>query len=414
MLLRAVVGSACAAGLCVGLIAPIAQGTPAPAGKIDKQVDAASDDLADASKVVSRAREMLDAAQSQLPAARQRLAAAAVRLAQTEQAEAVAAQALIEADAAVAAAAAEADAIRAQIDQLRGQIALLAREAYTGGENRFRELEILLNSQDPGEFADRLAALKSISRGNNDALARMIEAQEALARKLAEVQALQAAAEQRRQEAANRVAAAGEARTEAAAAKAEVARLVSQRSAALRLANSQRSKVKARYDALRAEQERIAREAAAAAAAHQGGGSAASGSGLAWPIPGGEMSGGVGLRVHPVYGYRSCHTGIDIGAGSGAPIHAADDGTVVSTESGGPYGNHTLIAHGNGLSTMYAHQSRFGVSPGEHVARGEVIGYVGQTGYATGPHLHFEVHVNGSPYDPMGWFGGSRAPVDCW
>ena len=80
-------------------------------------------------------------------------------------------------------------------------------------------------------------------------------------------------------------------------------------------------------------------------------------------------------------------------------------------ELDGPYGNNTLIDHGNGLSTFYGHQSGFAVSPGEHVSKGEVIGYVGTTGYSSGPHLHFEVHVNGVPYDPMGWFGGSKTPM---
>ncbi|MEI8084222.1 MAG: M23 family metallopeptidase, partial [Actinomycetes bacterium] len=112
--------------------------------------------------------------------------------------------------------------------------------------------------------------------------------------------------------------------------------------------------------------------------------------------------------------YRSCHTGDDIGAPSGTPIRAAASGTVVSTDSGGAYGNNTLISHGGGLATMYAHQSRFAVRPGQKVTQGQIIGYVGSTGWSTGPHLHFEVHVNGIPYEPMGWFGDSRYPVVCW
>ena len=76
----------------------------------------------------------------------------------------------------------------------------------------------------------------------------------------------------------------------------------------------------------------------------------------------------------------------------------------------GPYGNNTLIDHGNGLATFYAHQSGFAVSRGQRVAKGDVIGYVGSTGYSTGSHLHFEVHINGVPHDPMGWFGGSKTP----
>jgi murein DD-endopeptidase MepM/ murein hydrolase activator NlpD len=135
--------------------------------------------------------------------------------------------------------------------------------------------------------------------------------------------------------------------------------------------------------------------------------------GFVWPIPGTDVGQGVGPRIHPVYGYRSCHTGVDMGAPAGTEIHATAAGVVVAVQSGGPYGNHTLISHGNGLFSMYAHQSRFGVTEGQAVSAGQVIGYVGSTGYATGPHLHFEIHVGAKPYNPMGWFGGSKTPVSC-
>jgi murein DD-endopeptidase MepM/ murein hydrolase activator NlpD len=80
----------------------------------------------------------------------------------------------------------------------------------------------------------------------------------------------------------------------------------------------------------------------------------------------------------------------------------------------GAYGLHTIISHGGGIDTMYAHQSGVTVHVGETVHQGDVIGYVGATGWVSGPHLHFEVHVNGVPFDPMGWFGGTKAPVSCW
>jgi murein DD-endopeptidase MepM/ murein hydrolase activator NlpD len=109
---------------------------------------------------------------------------------------------------------------------------------------------------------------------------------------------------------------------------------------------------------------------------------------------------GFGFRVHPIFGTRRMHTGIDFGAPSGTPIFAAESGVVFSAGTRGGYGNATVIDHGGGISTLYAHQSRFGVSAGQQVTRGQVIGYVGSTGYSTGPHLHFEVRISGSPVDP--------------
>ena len=122
---------------------------------------------------------------------------------------------------------------------------------------------------------------------------------------------------------------------------------------------------------------------------------------LSVPIPGAPITSGFGPRVHPIYGDVRMHTGIDFGASSGTPIRAAADGVVVSAGPLGGYGNATVIDHGNGLATLYGHQSSIAVAPGQRVRRGQVIGYVGCTGLCTGPHLHFEVRVRGTPVDPM-------------
>jgi murein DD-endopeptidase MepM/ murein hydrolase activator NlpD len=101
--------------------------------------------------------------------------------------------------------------------------------------------------------------------------------------------------------------------------------------------------------------------------------------------------------------WEACHPGIDIGVPSGTPIHAADSGTVRIASSYGGYGNYTCIQHTASLSTCYGHQSSFAVSVGQSVSQGQVIGYSGCTGLCFGPHLHFEVRVNGSVVDPMGY-----------
>jgi len=124
-----------------------------------------------------------------------------------------------------------------------------------------------------------------------------------------------------------------------------------------------------------------------------------SAAGFIWPVEGTVTSG---------FGYRwgRMHEGIDISVPEGTPIRAAADGTVILEQSeyeSGGYGNYTCIDHGGGLSTCYAHQSSFAASVGARVSQGDVIGYSGNTGHSTGPHLHFEVRINGAPTDPLGY-----------
>jgi murein DD-endopeptidase MepM/ murein hydrolase activator NlpD len=135
----------------------------------------------------------------------------------------------------------------------------------------------------------------------------------------------------------------------------------------------------------------------------QSGGSSGSGQlggELAWPTDGPIVS-GFGYRTHPVYGTTRFHSGVDIDGACGQPIYAAEDGRVLAAGYNGGYGNATIVDHGNGLSTLYAHQSSFQVSSGQGVGRGQQIGLVGTTGLSTGCHLHFEVRVNGEPVDPV-------------
>jgi murein DD-endopeptidase MepM/ murein hydrolase activator NlpD len=118
---------------------------------------------------------------------------------------------------------------------------------------------------------------------------------------------------------------------------------------------------------------------------------------------GAPMSSGFGTRVHPILGEVRMHTGIDYAAGTGAPIRAAGPGIVVWAGPRGGYGNAVIIDHRNGLATLYAHQSRVNATVGQKVSTGQVIGFVGQTGMSTGPHLHFEVRELGTPVDPLGY-----------
>jgi murein DD-endopeptidase MepM/ murein hydrolase activator NlpD len=127
------------------------------------------------------------------------------------------------------------------------------------------------------------------------------------------------------------------------------------------------------------------------------------GGGLIWPVDGPVVSGFGPRTINGSYEY---HPGIDIAVPEGTPIRAAASGSVIFTEpeaSSGGYGNYTCIDHGGGLSTCYAHQTSFAVSAGQSVSQGAIIGYTGCTGYCLGPHLHFEVRINGQVTDPMGY-----------
>jgi len=121
---------------------------------------------------------------------------------------------------------------------------------------------------------------------------------------------------------------------------------------------------------------------------------------LAWPVKG-RITSGFGTRVHPIFKTRSQHTGIDISAGKGTPVRAAQDGNILFSGWLRGYGQIIIMDHGRNLTTVYAHLSSTGVQEGQGVKLGQVIGRVGSTGVATGPHLHFEVRVNGDARDPM-------------
>ena len=110
-----------------------------------------------------------------------------------------------------------------------------------------------------------------------------------------------------------------------------------------------------------------------------------------------------GMRIHPILKVNKMHTGIDIGAAAGTNVLAANSGTVIKAGWNNSYGNVIMIDHGGGIVTLYAHNSKLLVSTGDVVSRGQVIALVGSTGNSTGPHIHFEVRVNGEYQNPRNW-----------
>ena len=126
-----------------------------------------------------------------------------------------------------------------------------------------------------------------------------------------------------------------------------------------------------------------------------------------WPVPDCTLlTSRVGYRMHPILGYERFHAGVDIGAKAGDTIIASDGGTVAVAEYSDSYGNYVLINHGNGYTTLYAHMSSMAVEAGQAVEQGDTLGYVGSTGWSTGPHLHFEIRYNDEKTDPEAYFTG--------
>jgi murein DD-endopeptidase MepM/ murein hydrolase activator NlpD len=195
---------------------------------------------------------------------------------------------------------------------------------------------------------------------------------------------------------------AAEARAAARAAARKAARQAARQAAAAREAARQEARDAAHARAQRQEQvAEQARERVNAPAPAR-----ASSSALSQPVDG-YLTSSYGMRLHPVYRRWSLHDGTDFGAACGTPIRAAASGTVVEAYSHSAYGNRVIVDHGYqrgvGLATAYNHLSSFSTYPGQRVQRGEVIGYVGSTGYSTGCHLHFMVFENGSTVNPMSW-----------
>jgi murein DD-endopeptidase MepM/ murein hydrolase activator NlpD len=121
------------------------------------------------------------------------------------------------------------------------------------------------------------------------------------------------------------------------------------------------------------------------------------------PINGARLSSSFGRRRHPISGYSRLHKGTDFAAPSGTPIYAAGHGTVERASRYGGYGKYVRVRHANGYKTAYAHMSRYGpgVKSGRRIRQGDIVGYVGSTGASTGPHLHYEVYINGKPVNAM-------------
>lgn len=274
------------------------------------------------------------------------------------------------------------------------------RDIYING--RLSYLDVVIGSKDFSDFANRLEVLKRIIDSDINLISE-------IKKERAQIEAHKKKLEEDRAKLV-------ELEKAALAKQAEIEQKKAERNVVLQKAQNDRAVAIQAIEELNASsaqisamlKERQAARAAAAAAAAQSAGQGSSytwvqGTGqLGWPVSG-EITSPYGYRVHPIWGTTIYHSGIDIGVDEGTPVHAADSGVIVWSGWMGGYGYAVVIDHGNGLSTLYGHNSELAVDEGQSVSKGQVVAYAGSTGNSTGPHVHFEVRENGDPVDPMGY-----------
>jgi len=261
--------------------------------------------------------------------------------------------------------------------------------------------DILLGSSDIGDLITRTELVHRVIQSNNDIATQLADTRDQLKRSKVELDRSLQTVNAKRKE-AEAVERELERLQGARQAKVDQQEAVLDQKAGL-LADTKRNakRLRALAEAEEAESDRIASELSGS------GGSGEFHGSMAWPVPSSHrVTSPFGPRICPFHG-RELHPGIDIGAPSGSPIVAAGDGTVIYAGGRGSYGNTVMIDHGNGVVTLYAHQLSGGirVRNGQRVEKGQRIGTVGSTGNSTGPHLHFEVRVNGAAKNPRNYTG---------
>ena len=362
--------------------------------------------LVAASKDLAKAKADLVVAQTALQDARDQL----------EQAKATDEAAQTELEASVLAeqrATRDLSAVESRIGVREQDLGRLARSAYQNN-GAMGEWAIVLSSTTPNQLADRLAFLQSVGSAGNAVLADLREDRADLANAQATMTAARQRQEQARAAAATALLAVTSKAEMAKAAEQQVNAVVAARAAAFKAAKKAALEDKRQYlvlvaysGALEARIRDLAAKLAKQPNPPQGTGEMVR--------PGlGVVTSPYGPRFHPILHYVKIHTGIDFAAADGI-AYAADDGVVLLTEYNTAYGNITVIDHGKvgglRITTLYAHQAAVGVKPGDRVVKGQAIGVIGSTGYATGPHLHFEVRIDGEPIDPAPFLVKAKLPT---
>lgn len=295
----------------------------------------------------------------------------------------------------------EQDQVNLQIKQLqeeiqKAEVQLRARQAilnkrvrviYMHGQLSY--IEVILGANSFSDFANRLELLKRIIRSDFNLIQ--------------EIQQRKAAIEAKKVEIEKEKARLDELALQAQKVQDEVKVKKAEQQRVLAHARTQQDAAKQMEADLIARSNEIRQMIQSRMQQNSGSDQIVHGSGtFIWPCNG-PITSPFGYRTHPIFGTTIYHSGIDIGVDYNTPIHAADGGTVILAGWCGGYGNAVIIDHGNGLQTLYGHNTSVAVSEGQTVSQGQVIAYSGSTGYSTGPHCHFEVRRNGEAVDPMGY-----------
>jgi murein DD-endopeptidase MepM/ murein hydrolase activator NlpD len=392
--------------------------------QVEGRIKGAHQELDESSAQLRRAATALDRAQTRLGAARARLADTRGRLAAAQAFDEQMADRLDAARARLQRARAELDAAKVRITEEQDTLGQIVVANYQQGGPSLMGLSMVLTTQDPAALTGQLNSVQNIMDKEAASLDRLEASRALLFAQEVEVRKARSEVAERRAAAAVNLARTAALEAQAEAAAASVGSLVEARSEARSTARRARRADLAQLRELESERDRIAavlrrraaqaRARAAAAARAAGrtpapatGGPVRSGGFLDYPVSG-SVTSPFGWRVHPIYGYRSLHDGIDFGAACGTPIRAVADGTVLEEYFQTAWGNRIIIdhgfQHGVGLATISNHLSSYAVSAGQRVTRGQVVGYVGTTGWSTGCHLHFTVLQNGTAVDPANWF----------
>jgi len=301
-----------------------------------------------------------------------------------------------------------ADAV-SRIDRQEDDLRRLAVEAYQSGDTTLMSLSMVLSTDEPVDLVDRLGSVRTIVDREAAALGRLEATRAVLDVQRARLEETRDAVAERRAEAAETLQRRAAAEERAETAKLEVQRLADIARDRKQDARQARAEDLKQLRKIRKEQKRVERMLKryyAKLRRREMRVAPSKSTGLMWPTRG-WVSSTYGMRLHPIYRRWRLHDGLDIAAPCGRPVRAAAGGRVVARYYNGAYGNRVVIGHGvrggKGLATVYNHLRRYSTYTGEKVKRGEVIGFVGSTGWSTGCHNHFMVLRNGRPVNPGPW-----------